>query len=82
MPKPLKWFLWALVGVGIVRGVIHFNDANDTNVLGRFVAAIVGIVEDFTYRWIGVIVGWFSADGREWINTAVPDFFTALTGGS
>jgi len=82
MPRPVKWILGALIAVGFARGVIHFNDANDTNVLGRLVVAIVGIVEDFTYRWIGVVAGWFSADGREWVNNAVPSFFRALTGGS
>ena len=82
MLRPVKWILWALVAVGFIRGVIHFNDANDTNILGRLVLAVVGVVEDFTYKWIGVVVGWVSDDGREWVNETVPSFFRALTGQS
>ena len=82
MPRPVKWILGALIAVGFVRGVIHFNDANDTNVLGQLVVSVVGVVEDFTYRWIGVVVGWVSDDARGWVNNAVPSFFRAPTGGS
>ena len=82
MPRPVKWILWALVGVGFIRGVIHFNDANDTNVLGRLCRRRrrrrrgLHLPVDRCRRRMG------QRDAREWVNNAVPSFFRALTGGS
>lgn len=51
--KLLKLALLVLIIIGVIRGIIHWNNDTGGEGLERALSAIVNAVADVTYRWIG-----------------------------
>lgn len=54
--KFIKTALLVLIGIGVIRGVIHYNNDTGGDGINRLVMAIVHGAEDITYRWIGPLI--------------------------
>lgn len=52
----LKLIGGALLAWGIIRGFVHYNDAEGGTGVARLVNAFVGGVEDATYKLIPVVI--------------------------
>lgn len=61
MRKLLTRALWVLVAIGVIRGLIRYQQDNGSTGIERLVTAIIGGVADVTYRWIPPILEWIAS---------------------
>lgn len=54
--RVLKFIAGALILWGIIRGFVHYNDAEGGTGIARIVNAIVGGISDATYKLIPVVI--------------------------
>lgn len=48
----LKTGLTILICIGVIRGVVRYNEAHGSGGIERLVTSFIGAVEDITYRWL------------------------------
>lgn len=54
--KVLKVVLLVLVGIGVLRGVVRWQESTEGNPLVRLVESFVGAVADITYKWLPELI--------------------------
>lgn len=47
-----KLALTIIVGIGVIRGVMRYNDAAGGDGVARVLGAFVGAISDIVYRWL------------------------------
>lgn len=62
--KIIKTGLLILLGIGVLRGVIHYNNDQDGEGLIRIASAIINAAEDITYRWLPPLVNLLTDAGE------------------
>ncbi|MDN5896069.1 MAG: hypothetical protein L0H93_18835 [Nocardioides sp.] len=62
--KVIKTGLLVLLGIGVLRGVIHYNNDQDGEGIVRLASAIINAAEDITYRWLPALVGLIADAGE------------------
>lgn len=68
MFKIIKYILFGLIAIGVIRAIARYNSGSELEGAGDLVASFVGAIEDITYRWIPYVVEFFG------------DLFSALAG--
>lgn len=48
----LKKFLYVLIALGVIRGLIRYNEETGSDGIERVLVAFIEAVADITYRWL------------------------------
>lgn len=52
----VKKVLYVLIALGVIRGLVRYNEANGSTGIERVVTAFIGAVADITYRWLPALI--------------------------
>lgn len=52
MKKFLTRVLWVIVAVGVIRGLVRYQQDHGSTGAGELIMSIINGVADVTYRWV------------------------------